>query len=213
MTCARQGADTRHTWQACRLTAAACPPSRLLPGTPSDERCPRDVFGNAGASTGTEMLACSHPPLPRATELNGAADGRVSPLAGDKARFEVTRAPTNVFLSVYPYGGVWGVRGRGCCSALRCTAACAAAAASAAGLGQNLRRNRGNRENTWVFYRYTRGFPGTPAILPILLIWGPKQPQTRLRAKKLTISTEFSRENREEKRGKSMYSLKRNPAG
>ena len=38
-------------------------------------------------------------------------------------------------------------------------------------------------------------------ILPILLISAPKQPQTRLRAQNLTISTEFSRERREEKRG------------
>ena len=35
----------------------------------------------------------------------------------------------------------------------------------------------------------------------IWLILGPNQPQTRLRAQNLTISTQFSRENREEKRG------------
>ena len=66
-------------------------------------------------------------------------------------------------------------------------------------------------------------YPQNTGILPILLISAPKQPQTRLRAQNLTISTQFSRENREEKRGccrekrkgketgcerKSMYSLR-----
>ena len=39
-----------------------------------------------------------------------------------------------------------------------------------------------------IFSRYTRGFPGIPAkygILPIWLILGPNQPQTRLRARKI----------------------------
>ena len=53
--------------------------------------------------------------------------------------------------------------------------------------------------------RYTRVLRKIPGILPIWpkiwLILGPNQPQTRLSAQSLTISTEFSRENREEKRG------------
>ena len=76
--------------------------------------------------------------------------------------------------------------------------------------------------------RYTRVLRKIPGILPIWpkiwLILGPNQPQTRLRAQNLTISTEFSREKREEKRGccrekrkgketgcerKSIYSLNR----
>ena len=56
-----------------------------------------------------------------------------------------------------------------------------------------------------VISRYTRVLREIPGILPIWpkiwLILGPNQPQTRLRAQNLTISTEFSRENREEKRG------------
>ena len=56
-----------------------------------------------------------------------------------------------------------------------------------------------------VISRYTRVLRKIPGILPIWpkiwLILGPNQPQTRLRAQNLTISTEFSRENREEKRG------------
>ena len=56
-----------------------------------------------------------------------------------------------------------------------------------------------------VISRYTRVLREMPGILPIWpkiwLILGPNQPQTRLRAKNLTISTQFSRENREEKRG------------
>ena len=56
-----------------------------------------------------------------------------------------------------------------------------------------------------VISRYTRVLREIPGILPIWpkiwLILGPNQPQTRLRAKNLTISTQFSRENREEKRG------------
>ena len=40
-----------------------------------------------------------------------------------------------------------------------------------------------------VFSRYIRGVPGIPAkypgILPIWLIWGPNQPQTRLRAREI----------------------------
>ena len=50
--------------------------------------------------------------------------------------------------------------------------------------------------------RVLREIPGILPIWPkIWLILGPNQPQTRLRAKNLTISTQFSRENREEKRG------------
>ena len=53
--------------------------------------------------------------------------------------------------------------------------------------------------------RCTRVLRKIPGILPIWpkiwLILGPNQPQTRLRAQNLTISTEFSREKREEKRG------------
>ena len=56
-----------------------------------------------------------------------------------------------------------------------------------------------------VISRYTRVLRKIPGILPIWpkigLILGPNQPQTRLRAQNLTISTQFSRENREEKRG------------
>ena len=56
-----------------------------------------------------------------------------------------------------------------------------------------------------VISRYTRVLREIPGILPIWpkiwLILGPNQPQTRLRAQNLTISTEFPRENREEKRG------------
>ena len=56
-----------------------------------------------------------------------------------------------------------------------------------------------------VISRYTRVLREIPGILPIWpkiwLILGPNQPQTRLRAQNLTISTEFSREKREEKRG------------
>ena len=56
-----------------------------------------------------------------------------------------------------------------------------------------------------VISRSTRVLRKIPGILPIWpkiwLILGPNQPQTRLRAQNLTISTEFSRENREEKRG------------
>ena len=55
-----------------------------------------------------------------------------------------------------------------------------------------------------VISRYTRVLRKIPGILPIWpkiwLILGPNQPQTRLRAKNLTISTQISRENREEKR-------------
>ena len=56
-----------------------------------------------------------------------------------------------------------------------------------------------------VISRYTRVLRKIPGILPIWpkiwLILGPNQPQTRLRAQNLTISTQFSPENREEKRG------------
>ena len=44
-------------------------------------------------------------------------------------------------------------------------------------------------------------YPQNTGILPILLILAPKQPQTQLRAQKMTILTEFSPENREENRG------------
>jgi len=55
-----------------------------------------------------------------------------------------------------------------------------------------------------IITRVLREIPGILPIWPkIWLILGPNanQPQTRLRAKNLTISTQFSRENREEKRG------------
>ena len=56
-----------------------------------------------------------------------------------------------------------------------------------------------------VVSRYTRVLRKIPGILPIWpkiwLIAGPNPPQTRPRAQNLTISTQFSRENREEKRG------------
>ena len=67
-----------------------------------------------------------------------------------------------------------------------------------------------NRPIFIILYYYTtstrvlREIPGILPIWPkIWLILGPKpnQPQTRLRAQNLTISTQLSRENREEKRG------------
>ena len=74
-------------------------------------------------------------------------------------------------------------------------------AKSEAKLRKSTKYPGGRRVNS----RYARVLRKTPGILPIWpkiwLIWGPNQPQTRLRAQNLTISTEFSRENREEKRG------------
>ena len=50
--------------------------------------------------------------------------------------------------------------------------------------------------------RVLRKIPGILTIWPkIWLILGPNQPQTRLSAQNLTISTEFSRENREKREG------------
>ena len=74
-------------------------------------------------------------------------------------------------------------------------------AKSEAKLRKSTKYPGGRRANS----RYTRVLRKIPGILPIWpkiwLILGPNQPQTRLRAQNLTISTEFSRENREEKRG------------
>ena len=56
-------------------------------------------------------------------------------------------------------------------------------------------------------------YPQNTGILPILLISAPKQPQTRLRAQNLTISTQFSRENREENRGCCREKRKGKPTG
>ena len=58
-----------------------------------------------------------------------------------------------------------------------------------AGLGQNLRRNRGTRQNTQPVAQ--GNFQVYPGILPLWLILGPNQ----------LISTEFPRETREETRG------------
>ena len=74
-------------------------------------------------------------------------------------------------------------------------------AKSEAKLRKSTKYPGGRRVNS----RYARVFRKIPGILPnwpkIWLILGPNQPQTRLRAQNLTISTEFSREKREEKRG------------
>ena len=74
-------------------------------------------------------------------------------------------------------------------------------AKSEAKLRKSTKYPGGRRVNS----RYTRVLRKIPGILPIWpkiwLILGPNQPQTRLRAQNLTISTEFSREKREEKRG------------
>ena len=74
-------------------------------------------------------------------------------------------------------------------------------AKSEAKLRKSTKYPGGRRVNS----RYARVLRKIPGILPIWpkiwLILGPNQPQTRLRAKNLTISTEFSREKREEKRG------------
>ena len=74
-------------------------------------------------------------------------------------------------------------------------------AKSEAKLRKSTKYPGGRRVNS----RYARVLRKIPGILPIWpkiwLILGPNQPQTRLRAKKMTISTEFSRENKEEKRG------------
>ena len=74
-------------------------------------------------------------------------------------------------------------------------------AKSEAKLRKSTKYPGGRRVNS----RYARVLRKIPGILPIWpkiwLILGPNQPQTRLRAQNLTISTEFSREKREEKRG------------
>ena len=74
-------------------------------------------------------------------------------------------------------------------------------AKSEAKLRKSTKYPGGRRVNS----RYARVLRKIPGILPIWpkiwLILGPNQPQTRLRAKNLTISTQSSRENREEKRG------------
>ena len=73
-------------------------------------------------------------------------------------------------------------------------------AKSEAKLRKSTKYPGGRRVNS----RYARVLRKIPGILPIWpkiwLILGPNQPQTRLRAKNLTISTEFSGK-REEKRG------------
>ena len=73
------------------------------------------------------------------------------------------------------------------------------------------RRSQGN------FQVYTGSPREIPGILPIRpkiwLILGPNQPQTRLRAKNLTISTQFPRKNREEKRGCSREKKERKTDG
>jgi len=67
-----------------------------------------------------------------------------------------------------------------------------------AGLGQNLRRNRGNRQNAGYFPGIPGVFQVVPAKYPVFcrasrLILGPNQPQTRLRARdKQTISLSLS---------------------
>ena len=74
-------------------------------------------------------------------------------------------------------------------------------AKSEAKLRKSTKYPGGRRVNSR-YARVLRKIPGILTIWPkIWLILGPNQPQTRLRAKNLTISTEFSRENREEKRG------------
>ena len=50
-----------------------------------------------------------------------------------------------------------------------------------AGLGQNLRQNRGNRQNYRVFSRYTRGVSGLPAKYPGICRLGLFWDQTSLR--------------------------------
>ena len=89
-----------------------------------------------------------------------------------------------------------------------------------AGLGQNLNTKNISQNLSEAKLRKSTKYPGGRRVISrstrvlrkiprhfddlepkIWLILGPNQPQTRLRAKNLTISTEFSRENREEKRG------------
>ena len=67
---------------------------------------------------------------------------------------------------------------------------------------RKLTKYPGGRRVNSRYTRVLRKIPGILTIWPkIWLILGPNQPQTRLRAQNLTISTEFSREKREEKRG------------
>ena len=75
-------------------------------------------------------------------------------------------------------------------------------AKSEAKLRKSTKYPGGRRVNSR-YARVLRKIPGILTIWPkIWLILGQNQPQTtRLRAKNLTISTQFSREDREEKRG------------